>query len=499
MSSGAGGSGGASTGTAGTCGGPVQTSSGCGGCGDGVVEADLGELCDDGNVNSGDGCSADCRTVEKDYACPQPGKRCTYLVKCGDGVLGGIEQCDPPNVGQGCSADCRLEPGSVCDPPPTPATPSRPAICHKTVCGDGKKEGTEACDDGNTIDGDGCSSSCTFEPDCSRGSCSSRCGDGIKLPPEACDDGNTTDGDGCSHDCMLEPGFSCGDDTLSPPPQLNLLVAYHDFISFPTGTGVRHPDFESDFSGMDVTAGLVKPTLDAGGQPVMDGRCATAGVTLQCPYGQQLTSTANFDQWYRDVAGVNIAISGTLLLSRQANGSYMFDSGQRGFYPIDNRGFVSTTPPEEVTAMADPTVNDGLEHNFGFTTEIRYFFQYRGGESLAFSGDDDVWIFFNRNLAIDLGGLHTRTQRTFEVDQSATALGISIGGIYELALFHAERHSTGSNFKLTLTGFAPITSRCVSACGDGLKAANEQCDDGNNVDGDGCSHDCHIEIVIDRI
>ena len=38
----------------------------------------------------------------------------------------------------------------------------------------------------------------------------------------------------------------------------------------------------------------------------------------------------------------------------------------------------------------------------------------------------------------------------------------------------------------------------ASSDGDGLKAANEQCDDGNNVDGDGCSHDCHIEIVIDR-
>ena len=85
------------------------------------------------------------------------------------------------------------------------------------------------------------------------------------------------------------------------------------------------------------------------------------------------------------------------------------------------------------------------------------FFQYRGGESLTFSGDDDVWIFVNRRLALDLGGLHTRTERTLVVDQSAAALGLTVGGLFEVALFHAERHSAGSNFKLTLTGFTPTS------------------------------------------
>jgi cysteine-rich repeat protein len=82
------------------------------------------------------------------------------------------------------------------------------------------------------------------------------------------------------------------------------------------------------------------------------------------------------------------------------------------------------------------------------------------------------------------------------VDQSAAALGLVVGGLYEIALFHAERHSTGSNFKLTLTGFAPTYTACVSRCGDGLVAATEQCDDGNTVDGDGCSSDCRYEVTI---
>lgn len=33
----------------------------------------------------------------------------------------------------------------------------------------------------------------------------------------------------------------------------------------------------------------------------------------------------------------------------------------------------------------------------------------------------------------------------------------------------------------------------ANVCGDGNKAATEQCDDGNNVDGDGCNADCRLE------
>ena len=259
------------------------------GCGNGKLDPGLGEVCDDGNSVSGDGCSSNCTTVEKDYACPQPGEPCVYLVKCGDGRLGGketcddgnvidndgcsatcqkeagwdcgkpgtactahcgdgvliaAEQCEPPNAGQGCSAGCELEPGCVCDPPPATPDPSNPATCHKTVCGDGMKEGTEACDDSNTIDGDGCAATCTLEPDCSTGACASKCGDGIKLAPEECDDGNARDGDGCSKACTLEMGFACDDSSSEPPEQLNLRVTYRDFISFPTGRSTKHPDFE---------------------------------------------------------------------------------------------------------------------------------------------------------------------------------------------------------------------------------------------------------------
>jgi fibro-slime domain-containing protein len=170
----------------------------------------------------------------------------------------------------------------------------------------------------------------------------------------------------------------------------------------------------------------------------------------------------------------------------------VFDSANKGFFPLDKKGF--TAPPaKESLEQADATVNDGGMHNFGFTTEVRYYFQYRGGESLTFSGDDDVWIFIDRKLALDLGGLHPRIERTLTVDQAAGALGLAIGGLYEIALFHAERHSTASNFELTLTTFVPTSSVCHPTCGDGVQVTPEQCDLGkdNNAGAyNGCTFDC---------
>jgi cysteine-rich repeat protein len=88
------------------------------------------------------------------------------------------------------------------------------AYAQEPVCGDGTTTTPpEQCDDGNTTDGDGCSSTCTTEPPVI-------CGDGTTTtPPEQCDDGNTTDGDGCSSTCTTEPPLICGDGTTTTPPE----------------------------------------------------------------------------------------------------------------------------------------------------------------------------------------------------------------------------------------------------------------------------------------
>lgn len=69
----------------------------------------------------------------------------------------------------------------------------------KSVCGNGTKEGSEQCDDGNSTLGDGCSNTCTAEV------AVAACGNGVKEANEACDDGNTKSGDGCESNCTVTP------------------------------------------------------------------------------------------------------------------------------------------------------------------------------------------------------------------------------------------------------------------------------------------------------
>ena len=56
--------------------------------------------------------------------------------------------------------------------------------------------------------------------------------------------------------------------------------------------------------------------------------------------------------------------------------------------------------------------------------------------------------------------------------------GISKGELYTLSLFHAERHTNASNFRLTLTNFIPRRSLCKPVCGNGKVQRGEVCDDG---------------------
>jgi cysteine-rich repeat protein len=90
-------------------------------------------------------------------------------------------------------------------------------VFEKTQCGDSRKAKSENCEDGNTVDGDGCSSICVVEPgyQCSAGSankpdkCSPEAGDGRVVGFEECDDSNLVDGDGCSSKLTVEPSWSC--------------------------------------------------------------------------------------------------------------------------------------------------------------------------------------------------------------------------------------------------------------------------------------------------
>ena len=187
-------------------------------CGDGILQAQFGEQCDDGNNADGDDCSARCQIEE------------TTQARCGDGIVQSQfgEQCDDGNTasGDGCNRSCQIERASATGGPGgdggstgviTTGQPDRtpdtkvPVIETFPRCGDGILIVGEQCDDGNTIDNDGCSSLCRIEGDALLPTSDViACGNGIIEEGEECDDANNENFDGCSSECLIEFGF-CGD------------------------------------------------------------------------------------------------------------------------------------------------------------------------------------------------------------------------------------------------------------------------------------------------
>jgi fibro-slime domain-containing protein len=179
-----------------------------------------------------------------------------------------------------------------------------------------------------------------------------------------------------------------------------------------------HPDFET--FNPKATTGLVKDALGVDGKPVY----AADGPT------EQTSGKDAFDQWFRTIPGVNQEIPFRIVPEARGDGRFVYDSN--AFFPIDNKGFG----------------NEGLEHNFHFTFEVHSQFTYSGGETLEFRGDDDLWIFINGRLAMDLGGIHAAMAGKVDVDAMAKDLGLQLGQTYTLDVFQAERHTGESNFRI---------------------------------------------------
>lgn len=87
---------------------------------------------------------------------------------------------------------------------------------------------------------------------------------------------------------------------------------------------------------------------------------------------------------------------------------------------------------------------DNANHNFGFTMKIQATFVYQPGQYFDFYGDDDVWVFINNRLAVDIGGQHAQVAGAVDLD----TLGLTVGETYPFHIFYAERHTSSSNFRM---------------------------------------------------
>jgi fibro-slime domain-containing protein len=207
-----------------------------------------------------------------------------------------------------------------------------------------------------------------------------------------------------------------------------------------------HPDMEYPTKSFGVKTGLVLSQLGEDGKPVLNTSANyNAGM---------IAGATSFNQWFRDVPEVNIAVPHTIVLDNGQEGPggvYSFArekqlSGDlKYFFPMDNKGWNDMR-----------NVATGY-HNFYFTYEIHTEFTYSDPDDrdydmvFSFTGDDDVWVFINGKLAVDIGGVHGQTQRSVNLDTAAAELGLEPGGTYKLDFFFAERHTTESNFRIETT------------------------------------------------
>ena len=211
--------------------------------------------------------------------------------------------------------------------------------------------------------------------------------------------------------------------------------------------GSTHPDFNvgatkpacdgpnHDYNG--ATLGIVRPQLDANGKPVLN----PASI---CPVDR-------FD-WFTTqtiVSPYTNAVCYNLRLTKNDDGLFQYDTAY--FYPLDSFKFLDPPTNQIPNTWWTPGTDDkGFQHNYSFTMELGAQFEYKKGQTFYFRGDDDVWVFINNILAVDIGGIHNPVEGLVKLDTIGQNNGtrLVVGQTYSFKLFFSERNCCGSNFRM---------------------------------------------------
>lgn len=225
-----------------------------------------------------------------------------------------------------------------------------------------------------------------------------------------------------------------------------------------------NPDFESSNDYLLQINNLVKNDLGPDNKPVFDTTKVWSSAVRS-----GIHSAASFNAWWNDFPsphGPNdkepYQVEYTIPLSEDTKNitippTYVYDNQAQ--FPIDQRlqgNYIYNNPGSTSGARGNVPVapEDNKNHNFHYSYELHTMFAYKPGQFFEFIGDDDVWVFINKKLAIDLGGVHGSATKSITLDANAkdssgALLNLVEGEYYQFDFFYLERHTTQSHMKIT--------------------------------------------------
>jgi fibro-slime domain-containing protein len=267
--------------------------------------------------------------------------------------------------------------------------------------------------------------------------------------------------------CALCSSSALAQDYSNLPETLTLTGTIRDFQERSVTGG--HTDFEyRPAGGFGHYMGIVSDYLGEDDKPVFNSTGLKVGSHWKDAQGNKMIASkpyitpkdgdvqgslrsnagaihdaGAFAQWFRDTPGVNVSMPLDLTLVRQAgSNTYVFDdkrdatyAGLGGFFPINGE-------------LYGNSANGNKNFHFTFELQTEFTFDSEAGQTFTFTGDDDVWVFVDGHLVIDIGGVHSAVSQTIDLNRLSW---LEDGQRYKLSFFFAERHRTQSNFRIETT------------------------------------------------